>query len=87
MPRLMLSGLTVTRRTVLASLTALPLIFAAGCNNGGSGTGSAARASDVKIGFIVNSAPEPWLHAVWHFADEPAKKEGLIPVKLPATDP
>ena len=75
MPRPMLSGLTVTRRTVLASLAALPLIIAAGCNNGGAS--SAAGASDVKIGFIVKSATEPWFQSEWQFADEAAKSTAL----------
>ena len=86
MPRPMLSGLTVTRRTVLASLAALPMILAAGCNTGGTATGSGAGASDVKIGFIVKSATEPWFQSEWQFADEAAKQYGFTLVKLPATD-
>lgn len=86
MPRPMLSGLTVTRRTVLVSLAAIPMILAAGCNTGGTATGTGTGASDVKIGFIVKSATEPWFQSEWQFADEAAKKYGFTLVKLPATD-
>jgi L-arabinose transport system substrate-binding protein len=62
------------------------MILAAGCNTAGTATGSGAGTSDVKIGFIVKSATEPWFQSEWQFADEAAKQYGFTLVKLPATD-
>ncbi|MDW9710999.1 substrate-binding domain-containing protein [Sinorhizobium meliloti] len=47
---------------------------------------TSAFAADVKIGFIVKQAEEPWFQDEWKFADEAAKEKGFTLVKIGAQD-
>src|ERR1035437_2052509 len=43
----------------------------------------AARAADeIKIGFLVKQAEEPWFQDEWKFAEQAAKKKGFKLVKI-----
>ncbi len=45
-----------------------------------------ALAADVKIGFIVKQAEEPWFQDEWKFAEVAAKEKGFTLVKIGAED-
>ena len=47
---------------------------------------SASWAADVKIGFVVKQAEEPWFQDEWKFADVAAKEKGFTLVKIGAED-
>lgn len=49
-------------------------------------TASAAFAADVKIGFVVKQAEEPWFQDEWKFAEQAAKEKGFTLVKIGAED-
>lgn len=49
-------------------------------------TASAAFAADVKIGFVVKQAEEPWFQDEWKFAEQAAKEKGFALVKIGAED-
>lgn len=49
-------------------------------------TASAAFATDVKIGFVVKQAEEPWFQDEWKFAEQAAKEKGFTLVKIGAED-
>ncbi|MEB2846558.1 arabinose ABC transporter substrate-binding protein [Endobacterium cereale] len=43
-------------------------------------------AADVKIGFVVKQAEEPWFQDEWKFAEQAAKEKGFTLVKIGAED-
>lgn len=47
---------------------------------------SASFAADVKIGFVVKQAEEPWFQDEWKFAEQAAKEKGFTLVKIGAED-
>jgi L-arabinose transport system substrate-binding protein len=47
---------------------------------------TSAFAADVKIGFIVKQAEEPWFQDEWKFAEVAAKEKGFTLVKIGAED-
>ncbi|MCO4318874.1 arabinose ABC transporter substrate-binding protein [Phyllobacterium sp. 21LDTY02-6] len=47
---------------------------------------SAAWAADVKIGFVVKQAEEPWFQDEWKFAEQAAQEKGFTLVKIGAED-
>jgi L-arabinose transport system substrate-binding protein len=47
---------------------------------------TASLAADVKIGFIVKQAEEPWFQDEWKFAEQAAKEKGFTLVKIGAED-
>ncbi|MGV1916971.1 arabinose ABC transporter substrate-binding protein [Rhizobium sp. 22-785-1] len=49
-------------------------------------TANAAFAADVKIGFVVKQAEEPWFQDEWKFAEQAAKEKGFALVKIGAED-
>lgn len=49
-------------------------------------TANAAFAADVKIGFVVKQAEEPWFQDEWKFAEQAAKEKGFTLVKIGAED-
>jgi L-arabinose transport system substrate-binding protein len=49
-------------------------------------TASAAWAADVKIGFVVKQAEEPWFQDEWKFAEQAAQEKGFTLVKIGAED-
>jgi L-arabinose transport system substrate-binding protein len=49
-------------------------------------TASAAWAADVKIGFVVKQAEEPWFQDEWKFAEQAAHEKGFTLVKIGAED-
>lgn len=51
-----------------------------------AGLTTAARAEDVKIGFLVKQPEEPWFQDEWKFADQAAAEKGFEVVKIGATD-
>ncbi|EIK93957.1 arabinose ABC transporter L-arabinose-binding periplasmic protein AraF [Pseudomonas sp. M47T1] len=51
------------------------------------GMGSAASAADeVKIGFLVKQAEEPWFQTEWAFAEKAAKDKGFTLIKIAVPD-
>jgi len=64
--------MNTTRRTVLKLGSAI----AAG------GLASWAQAGDVKIGFLVKQAEEPWFQDEWRFAEQAAKEKSFTLVKI-----
>jgi L-arabinose transport system substrate-binding protein len=49
-------------------------------------TANAAWAADVKIGFVVKQAEEPWFQDEWKFAEQAAQEKGFTLVKIGAED-
>jgi len=49
-------------------------------------TTTAAKAEDIKIGFLVKQPEEPWFQDEWKFAEQAAKDKGFTLVKIGATD-
>lgn len=49
-------------------------------------TATTAWAADVKIGFVVKQAEEPWFQDEWKFAEQAAKEKGFTLVKIGADD-
>lgn len=47
---------------------------------------TSAFAADVKIGFVVKQAEEPWFQDEWKFAEVAAKEKGFTLVKIGAED-
>ncbi|MBP2463635.1 MULTISPECIES: arabinose ABC transporter substrate-binding protein [unclassified Rhizobium] len=47
---------------------------------------SASWAADVKIGFVVKQAEEPWFQDEWKFAEQAATEKGFTLVKIGAED-
>ncbi|GLS21074.1 L-arabinose-binding periplasmic protein [Labrys miyagiensis] len=47
---------------------------------------TAARADDVKLGFVVKQPEEPWFQDEWKFADQAGKEKGFTVVKIGAED-
>lgn len=47
---------------------------------------SATWAADVKIGFVVKQAEEPWFQDEWKFAEQAAQEKGFTLVKIGAED-
>jgi L-arabinose transport system substrate-binding protein len=50
------------------------------------GTSGAASAAEVKIGFLVKQAEEPWFQTEWAFAEKAGKEHGFTVVKIAVPD-
>jgi L-arabinose transport system substrate-binding protein len=81
------------KRRFLLLATSLGALMLAGCPSttpppsaGDQPAASTPAKSDVKIGFIVKDAAEPWFQTEWKFADEAAKKYGFQLIKIEAKD-
>ena len=73
---------------MMAALGALTLTGCPSNNTPASGGDKPADTpkSDIKIGFVVKDATEPWFQTEWKFAEEAAKKYGFTLIKLEAKD-
>jgi L-arabinose transport system substrate-binding protein len=49
-------------------------------------TGTLSAAEEVKIGFLVKQAEEPWFQAEWAFAEKAGKDHGFTVVKIAVPD-
>jgi L-arabinose transport system substrate-binding protein len=80
------------KRRYFLMMAALGALTLTGCPKtsdtptAGGDAPAGAPKSDVKIGFIVKDAAEPWFQTEWKFADEAAKKYGFTLIKLEAKD-
>lgn len=82
------------KRRYFFTLVALGALTLAGCpsNSGGgetspkSGDSTTKPGGDVKIGFVVKDAAEPWFQTEWKFAEEASKKYGFQLIKIEAKD-
>lgn len=52
----------------------------------GLGFASSASAEEVKIGFLVKQAEEPWFQTEWAFAEKAAKDKGFTLLKIAVPD-
>ena len=73
----------LTRRSLFVGLGIVSLMTY-GCTAPGNKVSTSE--AEIKIGYIVKSATEPWFQSEWEFADQAAANLGFTLVKLPATD-
>ena len=51
-----------------------------------SSLSSLASAEEVKIGFLVKQAEEPWFQTEWAFAEKAGKEHGFTVIKIAVPD-
>ncbi|TWR51048.1 arabinose ABC transporter substrate-binding protein, partial [Pseudomonas marginalis] len=51
-----------------------------------SGLSTFAFAEEVKIGFLVKQAEEPWFQTEWAFAEKAGKEHGFTVIKIAVPD-
>ncbi|MCW5945465.1 MAG: arabinose ABC transporter substrate-binding protein [Fimbriimonadales bacterium] len=75
------------RTLAIFVLVAAIMTILAGCASSGStGESASTEGSNIKIGFVVKLAQEPWFQTEWKFAREAAKEHGFQLIELEAKD-